>query len=112
MAREPKPDYVEFGTVQFDKDGTRLLFMEDVAEAAGITVESVRHYKAAAARHRRERNPKPGDMPKQSSMIRRRTPKKGGHVIAETPVWRDEAPIREWIATRMAVKARTRAEAG
>jgi hypothetical protein len=84
----------------YDDDGVRLLFTEDIAEKAGVKEATVRSYNAAARRNRRNRKPRPFDMPPATRRVRRGFVKGDGQpLVVQTPVWREDT-IDAWLASR------------
>ncbi len=79
-----------------DKDGTRLLFIDEVAEATGRKRSTI-YWKNAAAKTAR-RNHRQARFPAPAMHVRRTTPKADGQpVTAQTPVWREDV-ITAWCA--------------
>lgn len=64
-----------------------LLTLADIAEEIGVTVDSIRVYHQRATKNRRDKNPRPGDLPAPDQTFGR------------SPVW-DRSTVQDWISRR------------
>lgn len=73
---------------------TKYLTLSDIAGRIGVGVESIRVYHQRANKHRKDGDPRPGDLPEPDA------------VFGRSPVWR-EATIRRWESARPGRGVRT-----
>lgn len=90
-----------------DDDGTLLLFMEDVADRAGVKPSTIKVYNSVSSTARFKGEWTVSDLPKPHSYVRRKVARKDGRRITVTgPVWREDA-INLWLENRRGPGGRT-----
>jgi hypothetical protein len=87
-------------TDQFDTDGVRLLWIEEVAAKAGVLPASIKKYQTEAKARRRQHRGTLSDLPAARKSKRRQVQKSNGQfVTVVSRLWREDE-IDVWLRNR------------
>jgi len=87
-------------TDEFDSDGMRLLWIEEVAAKAGVQAASIKKYQTEAKARRRAGKATISDLPRARKTKRSRVMKADGQFVSVVSrLWREDE-IDVWLANR------------